>query len=296
MTDAGPTLSVGLAVRNARDVVGRCIESVLSQSFTDLELVISDNRSDDGTWELISEYAHADRRVRLNANEVNVGVHANFDRTLHLSRGTFFRWISADDWLEPDCISACVDVLRAREDAIGVTTNFTIHADGRTIFEPYRGEFPTSADPVRRFERMLWFFRAGDAKYDPLYGVYRRAVQLRCGPQHGSEYADWLFAAELALAGPIAHLDTRLANRGKAYPPIRDRAAYRRRLDPVRAEELKSSPQRLYADLLALVTAADLTDTQVRRCRRALRLFWVKEVAGRSRGKISEVRHRVVGR
>ena len=62
---------------------------------------------------------------------------------------------------------------------------------------------------------MLWFFRAGDAKYDPLYGVYRRAVQLRCGPQHGSEYADWLFAAELALAGPIAHLDTRLANRGR---------------------------------------------------------------------------------
>ena len=49
VSDKAPALSVGLAVRNARDVLGRCIESVLSQDFTDLELVICDNVSDDGT-------------------------------------------------------------------------------------------------------------------------------------------------------------------------------------------------------------------------------------------------------
>lgn len=296
MTEAKPELSVGLAVRNARDVVGRCVESVLSQDFIDLELVISDNCSDDGTHDLLHEYAHADRRVRLNFNDVNVGIHANVNRVLAMSRGTYFRWISSDDWLEPGCLSACVSALRARDDAIGVTTNFTIHAEGRTRFEEFHGEFPTSPDPAQRFERMLWFFHAGDAKHDPLYGVYRRDVLLRCRPQHGSEHSDWRLAAELALAGPIIHLDRRLSNRTRTYPRLSERPALRRRLDPVRAEALKSSPQRLYADLLALVEAADLTEPQVRRCKRALRRLWVKEVADHSRARLSEARYRIHGR
>ena len=113
------------------DVVGRCIESVVSQDFTDLELVISDNASDDGTSTLLPEYARADRRVRTSVNEMNIGLHENMNRVLEFSRGEFFRWISADDWLEPGCLSACVRGLRAREDAIGVTTYFTIHTVGR---------------------------------------------------------------------------------------------------------------------------------------------------------------------
>ena len=61
MTERPPTVSVGLAVRNAVDVIKRCIESVLSQDFPDLELVISDNASDDGTSGFLEEYARADR-------------------------------------------------------------------------------------------------------------------------------------------------------------------------------------------------------------------------------------------
>jgi hypothetical protein len=85
------------------------------------------------------------------------------------SRGKFFRWISHDDWLEPRCLSTCVSALESCPDAIGVTTWFTIHTpDGSTKYEEYRDEFPTSQDPAARFERMLWFFHAGDAKYDPM--------------------------------------------------------------------------------------------------------------------------------
>jgi glycosyltransferase involved in cell wall biosynthesis len=296
VTEAAPALSVGLAVRNAREVVGRCIESVLSQDFTDLELVISDNCSDDGTRELLDDYARDDRRVRVNVNEVNIGVQANVNRVLGMSRGTYFRWISSDDWLEPGCLSACAHALGDHEDAIGVTANFAIHADGKVILEEYHGEFPSSSEPARRFERMLWFFHAGDAKYDPLYGVYRRDVLRRCRPQHGSEQTDWLLAAELALTGPIIHLDQRLSNRTKAYPPLVDRPAFRRRLDPVRGEELKSSAQRLYADLLAVVIAADLTEIELRRCKRALRRFWVKDVTVRRRAAVVGAGHRILGR
>ena len=251
MTEASPTLSVGLAVRNGVDVVGRCIESIVSQDFKDLELVISDNASDDGTSTLLEEYARADRRIRLSVNEVNIGSHENMDRVLELSHGELFRWISSDDWLEPGCLSACVRALRTRKEAIGVTTYFTIHtADGPPRCEEYHGEFPTSPDPARRFERMLWFFHAGDAKYDPIYGLYRREALL-CSHRHlPSEQADWLLSAELALNGSDHPHRQAACESDAPYPVNIDRAAARRRLDPVRGEDLKSSTQRLHRDLL----------------------------------------------
>ena len=193
VSKALPALSIGLAVRNGGQLVERCIESILSQDFTDLELVICDNASDDGTIRKLEEYARADRRIRFSVNQVNIGSHENMRRVLDISRGTFFRWISDDDWLEPGCLSTCVRALESRPDAIGVTTWFTIHTpDGSTRYEEYRGEFPNSPDPARRFERMLWFFHAGDAKYDPIYGIYRRDRLMRTSFPRPSERTDWL--------------------------------------------------------------------------------------------------------
>jgi glycosyltransferase involved in cell wall biosynthesis len=292
-----PALSIGLAVRNGRNVIERCIQSILSQDFTDLELVICDNASDDGTIEMLDGYARADRRIRLSANQVDIGSHENMRRVLGASRGAFFRWISADDWLEPGCLSTCVRALESRPDAIGVTTWFTIHTpDGSSRYEEYRGEYPTSPDPARRFQRMLWFFHAGDAKYDPIYGMYRRNCLMRSHSLRPSERTDWLLSAELALLGPIIHVDERLANRTRTYPRGVDRAAFRRRLDPVRAEQLRTSPRRLCRELYALAVSADLSKAQLRRCKWALRRFGIKEAIRKVRLRVSDSRHRVLRR
>jgi hypothetical protein len=186
-----------------------------------------------------------------------------------------------------------VNELERSSDAVGATTWFTIHADdGSTRYEEYRGEFPTSPDPARRFERMLWFFHAGDAKYDPIYGMFRRDALVRSHPLRPSERTDWLLSAELALMGPIIHVPERLANRVRNYPTGPERAALRRRLDPVRAEQLKSSARRLYRELYALAVTADLTPEQLRRSRRALRRFWVREVARSARARAADMRRR----
>jgi Glycosyl transferase family 2 len=292
-----PKLSIGLAVRNGRGFVERCIESILSQDFTDLEVVVSDNASDDGTTGMLEEFAHADRRLKLNVNQVNIGINENMRRALDLSRGTFFRWISADDWLEPGCLSACVRALEGRPDAIGVTTWFTIHTPGRSPrYEECRDEVPDSPDPARRFERMLWFFHAGDAKYDPMYGVYRRERLVRTGFPYPSERTDWLVAAELALVGPIIRVDERLANRTQEYARSIDRAAFRRRLDPAHGEQLRATPLRMYRELYTIAASAHLSEAQLGHCRRALRRFWVKEQIRMARLQASDTRRRMFGR
>jgi glycosyltransferase involved in cell wall biosynthesis len=282
-------------VRNARETVERCVESVLSQDLADLELIVTDNASDDGTIEMVEGYARMDRRVRLSSNPVNVGSHENMNRVLAAARGTYFRWISADDWLEPGCLSACVWALERQTEAIGVTSWFTIYTPGgRTRYEEYGGEFPTSEDPARRFERMLWFFHAGDAKYDPVYGVYRRDRLERSHWVRPIERTDWLLSAELALMGPILHLHERLAHRTRDYPTGSQRMALRRRLDPLRARQLPTSPGRLARELFELAGGANLNEEQLRRCRRAVRSFWVKEVGRVSRLKVADAKHRLL--
>jgi glycosyltransferase involved in cell wall biosynthesis len=293
--NTAPGVSIGLAVRNDPHGVRRCIESVLAQDFTDLELVICDNASDDETVDILEEYGREDRRVTVAVNQVNIGSHENMNRVLQLSRGRLFRWISADDWLEPNALSAAAQVLEGHPGAVGVTSGFTIHTPGvAPRYEQYPGEFPSSPDAGRRFERMLWFFHAGDAKYDPVYGVYRREQLMRSGRVRPSERTDWLLSAELALMGPIIHIDDRLAHRTRTYPKGVDRAAFRRRLDPLRGERIKTSPARMYRDLYALARSATLTDPQLRRCRRALRRFWAHEVVRCSRMRLSDAVHRAL--
>ena len=143
---------------------------------------------------------------------------------------------------------------------------------------------------------MLWFFHAGDAKYDPIYGLYRRNCLMRAHVLRPSERTDWLLSAELALLGPIIHVDKRLANRTRAYPAGVDRAAFRRRLDPLRAEQLRTTPRRLYRELYALAVSADLSEAQLRRCKWALRRFWIKEAIRKARLRVSDTRHRMLQR
>jgi glycosyltransferase involved in cell wall biosynthesis len=269
---------------------------VLSQDFADLELVISDNASDDGTVDTLQEYAQQDRRVRLLLNTVNVGIHENMNRALRAARGKLHRWISADDWLESNALAAAVGALQRHPEAIGVTSGFTIHTEGAAPrYEQYKGEFPSSPDAARRFERMLWFFHAGDAKYDPVYGVYRREQLMRTGRLRRNERTDWLLSAELALIAPIIHIDELLANRTRDYPAGVDRAAFRRRLDPVHAEQLKTSPTGLSRELAALARSANLTAPQMRRCRRALRRFWTRDLVRTNRILLSDALHRRPG-
>jgi hypothetical protein len=163
-------------------------------------------------------------------------------------------------------------------------------------YAEYRGEFPDSPDPARRFERMLWFFHAGDTKYDPVYGMYRRDHLMRTGFPHASERTDWLISTELALRGPIINVDKRLANRTKDYSRGIDRAAFRRRLDPARGEQLKTSARRLSDELYALAVSAELSEAQLRLCRSALRRFWLQEMIGEARSRASDARHRLLGR
>src|ERR1700761_38911 len=104
-----PLLSIGLFVYNGERYIREAIDSFLSQTFTDFELIISDNASTDATEQICLDYAAKDSRVRYSRNPRNMGAGWNVRRVAELATGKYFRWAACDDRCEPDLLRTCVE-------------------------------------------------------------------------------------------------------------------------------------------------------------------------------------------
>ena len=291
MNDVTPRVSICLPVRNGRQSLAKAIDSVLDQDLRDLEIVISDNASDDGTQEILQAYARRDPRVRVLLQARNVGILENVNAVFRAARGEFVRLLGSDDWLEPQCLSRCVEALDSHPEAIGVTMGFEGHFDsGETRRGEACGEVPDSPDPVRRLARMLWFYRADPLLYDPMYGLYRREALARTGLVRMMTNNDQMLTAELALQGPILHLPDCLAHRSRGYASSRE--ALLQRLHPTRWRELEYSPLRTGRVLLGIVAEAGLTSVDFARCLPLVVHFTASHAKRRYRKKVHRFRRR----
>lgn len=97
-----PKLSVLIPTYNRKVYIAEAIRSVLTQPFRDLEVIVSDNASTDGTPEIVQALAAQDNRVRLLRQERNLGPIKNWRACLDNARGAFSHWLWSDDYVEPE--------------------------------------------------------------------------------------------------------------------------------------------------------------------------------------------------
>ncbi|MCC6007831.1 MAG: glycosyltransferase [Rhodobacteraceae bacterium] len=106
-----PRVSIGMPVHNGARYLRGAVESFLAQSFTDFELIISDNASTDRTEAIAREFARNDPRIRYIRQARNIGAVANFAFVLHEARGEFFQWAAHDDLYAKKFLEATVSVM-----------------------------------------------------------------------------------------------------------------------------------------------------------------------------------------
>ena len=106
-----PRVSIGLPVYNGENYLREALDSILAQTYSDFELIISDNASTDSTPQICQAYANKDQRIRYYRTEKNLGAAWNFNNVFHLSQGDYFKWAAHDDKIAHDYISKCVEVL-----------------------------------------------------------------------------------------------------------------------------------------------------------------------------------------
>jgi len=208
MSRGFPRVSVGMPVYNGERYLREAVDSILHQTYTDFELIISDNGSCDATEQICRHYASIDNRVRYIRSESNRGPSWNFRRVFELAEGEYFKWLSHDDVCDPRLLERCVDALDATPAAILCCARLAFLDENTSSVTPYEVQRPlNSPKPHQRYYRILldssWAYE--------IHGLIRSKV-LRETPLIASyPSSDFPLLAQLALIGPFIEIPEHLS-------------------------------------------------------------------------------------
>jgi len=203
---ASPRVSVIMAVYNEESFLAEAAESVLAQSFTDFELIISDDGSTDRTLEIAHALAERDpERIQVLRAERNQGKPFALNRALARHRGEYVAWLDGDDVMLPGKLERQVRALDGDRGAAGCSHDAEMFDSdsGRVI-----GRFSrvANAAPLRSGGIEMWF--------DPTYKMLPSATMIRsalCPPGGFDERLtftnDWLFDIEVFRHGRCIAID-----------------------------------------------------------------------------------------
>ena len=192
-----PVVSIGLPVYNAEVYLRQALDSILTQTYRQFELVISDNASNDRTEVICREYAAVDPRIRYYCQNRNHGVTWNFREVVRLSSGRYFLWTSHDDLLSPTYVERCVRILEGNPNVVLCYSQpVNIDATGKQ-FEP---ECPLIADLPRAHQRLQELI---SLKHNcvALFGMIRCDVLKKTSIHGDFSDGDRCVLVELALRG-----------------------------------------------------------------------------------------------
>lgn len=198
MTHA-PKVSIGMPVYNGEETICQALDSLLAQTFTDFELIISDDASTDRTGEICLEYAKKDPRIRYVRQPENRGANFNFQFVLDKARGEYFMWAAQDDVRSPDYLSVNVDFLCRNLDFVASTSPGRFN--GGEFDEIKMGDAGLTGEMS---QRIVSFFRGtrvhANGRY---YSLLRRNVIKDYPVADGFLGSDWAIVLYLASKGKL---------------------------------------------------------------------------------------------
>ncbi|MBF9046467.1 glycosyltransferase [Rhodobacterales bacterium LSUCC0031] len=204
-----PIVSVGLPVFNGEAYIAEAVQSLLNQSYRQLELIISDNGSADRTQKICEKFAASDARVRYFRQSENFGGQANFEFVFRHARGRYFMWAAHDDVWSPTWIERLVGRINGKRDVCAFGRVLHIDEPGRQvphIASDRSFDYSSNSSLARR----LKFFMEPEAlgKANAVYGLFPREaiekyspVLLRGGYGYGDCVMLWCMMSQYRLAG-----------------------------------------------------------------------------------------------
>ncbi|MBQ7222246.1 MAG: glycosyltransferase family 2 protein [Bacteroidales bacterium] len=129
-------VSVIIPEYNVEKYVGKCIQSICDQTFHDIEIIIVDDCSTDGSLKISKQYATQDNRIKVIALEKNQGVSAARNAGIAVAKGEYIYFIDSDDWIDTNYIEVMVSEIEKHKVDLLVNTSFVNEYD-----DPNRKEY-----------------------------------------------------------------------------------------------------------------------------------------------------------
>ena len=256
MDTSGPRVSIGMPVYNGAQFLRETLDAIVSQTFRDFELIISDNASTDETQAICQAYAARDPRIRYYRNEQNLGAARNYNRVFELATGEYFKWAAHDDLFGPQFLEQCVELLdRYASVILCYAQSAVIDEHGRNLGHDPVDLNLRSPRPHQRYAAYHQRFRA-HRNCNPVFGLIRAHV-LRLTPLIGNYVAsDEVLLGELALRGEFYELpETLFFRRDHSQTSVRthklrDRLVW---FDPTKEGQIHFPYWRWLAEQLAAI-------------------------------------------
>lgn len=129
-----PKISILVAAYNASATLPKCLDSLLNQTLTDIEVLCVDDCSEDDTYELLRRYASKDERLRVLRTPVNSGQAMARNMALNFVHAPYACMVDADDWLSNDCLQQAFQVFQQYPDTDCVPFRLIeVHEDGHEV-------------------------------------------------------------------------------------------------------------------------------------------------------------------
>jgi glycosyltransferase involved in cell wall biosynthesis len=193
-----PRVSIGLPVYNGEKYLREALNSILLQTYTNFELIISDNASVDQTQKICMDFAEKDQRIRYYRNETNLGAAPNHNLVFKLAKGEYFRWAGCDDKISPELLEKCVEFLDNHLDVVLCVPNTGIIGEyGEDLGGFEYGKDISLPTPGERFR----YFSLVNTSGNYLYGLIRSNAITKIALHGSYPSSDLVFLAELSLYG-----------------------------------------------------------------------------------------------
>ncbi len=212
-------VSIGLPVYNEIKWIRRALDSWLAQDYSNLELIVADNASTDGTAEICREYSARDVRIRLIENPHNIGPIRNHKLVFELSRGRYFIWAGGHDHAHPAFISKTVSVLNENDTVAMCTVRSEFRDENDVCWRTTAGGLDLRGlPPQERFKNLLAHVTTGGGTANIFYALYRRDVLSSVMDFKKTIGSDVILLSQIALLGDVIQLDDILYYR---FAPVR---------------------------------------------------------------------------
>lgn len=169
-----PKVSIGMPVYNGEKYIREALDSLLAQTLTNFELIISDNASTDTTAEICKEYAKKDSRIRYVRQIENLGPSANFEFVLREAKASYFMWAACDDVWSADWLLNLYELIVKSKAGAAFGQVLPINHESKLI--PHisiNKSFRFVGNPF--FRRLCFYLKfEGEGKANLFYSLFRK--------------------------------------------------------------------------------------------------------------------------
>lgn len=226
-------VSVAIPAYNAQATIAQTLDSLLAQTHRNLDIVVVDDGSTDGTWEVLQRYGDRVRAIR----QANAGIGAARNASVQAARGEFIALLDADDLCMPQRMAIQLHYLQTHPDILLCSSDFSAFDDSGPLGASYCGVYYHRCNPAHGGVRARY---PHEASFSPIEGegpirvywgqvddelkqgnfihpptvMFRRDALQRAGgfDPDIKIICEWEWFVRVARAGPVAYLDLPLLN------------------------------------------------------------------------------------